>query len=228
MVCLEKLYTIKENTLLRVSPLHQLYNEEVSGLKHQVQNLKADMLLGEKKFKVMKEDLEARLRNAQEEKRETASAFLELKEEINKLQHGGSMDALRESKNSLQYKFSEMQKSVGSMATYLNSLGSEDSQQDTLVRTDLLKTILGTFNKGFKSKARVASTQTDLSLSSHSQVIAQFGLNEYMLPEDRVLGFFRHPFMPFLLQKSEHMASKVRSDEMIDFFEQQLVSCKGE
>lgn len=195
-------------------------------MRQQVRGLREEQAQSERKHRTVKEDLEGRLRNALEEKRATAEAFIELKEEINKLQNGTAMDAMRESKNSLQAKFAEMQKSVGSMTTYLNSLGSENSQQDTLVRTDLLKTILGTFNKGFKSKARVAATQTELSMSSHTHVVAQFGLSEFVFPENRVLGFFRHPLIPFLLQKTDHMVSKVRSDEMIDFFEQQLANCK--
>lgn len=212
IVALDKLFGIKQKQL------ENIFNDEVNNLNNQIYYLKDSLNENEKRFKNMTAYYENRVKRLIEKNRNLGVDIINMRNELEKHKTSIGM-GLKESKETLVGRFEDMHQKMLSLTTTLDLAHEENRQQNQLVQKDLLKSIMGLFNKGFKCNAKQASTQTDLSLCANSLVVYKYGIEETVIPETRALAAFHHPFLSFLVADSD---VKPRIEEQIDFVEQHL------
>lgn len=219
VVSLDKLYGIKERQM------RLIFNDEVQSLNRRLAQSKADLEYHEKKFMDMKGYYEKRLQGLIDKNRRTTEAWNVVKTELQKWKSEVG-EGSHDEKTSILGKFKDMQKNIYNMDNSINQISEENFEQNRMVRKDLLKSVLGLFNKGFRTTSKTIGTQTDLSMSENSATVYKFGLQEYIIPELECLSIFKHPFLPFLYKDPELLQAKVRSDEQIEFIESCLDKSK--
>jgi len=215
VVCLDKLFGIKERQM------RLIFNEEVQTLNHRIRFMESSMKDQENHFNDMRQWYENRLQSVMNRNRFTCEALNSVRQELEKWKSSVG-EGGREDKDSLLGKFKQMQKHLYQMDGSINQVSEENFEQNKMVRTELLKSILGIFNRGFKSMSKSVGTQTDLSLSANSSKAYKFGLQEFIFPEEHCLKYFKHPFLPYLYKDPEQLAAKGRSEDQIQFIEETL------
>lgn len=217
VVALDKLFGIKQQQL------ENLFNDEVNSLNSQIFYLKENLAEQERRFKNMTEYYESRVKRLLEKNRHMGEYQIELRNELEKFK-STTGQGLRESKETLLGRFEDMQHNIMSLATNLGEAAELNHQQNNLVQRELLTSIMGIFNKGFRCNSKTQGTQTDLSMCAKSLVVYKYGIEETVIKETRILPFFQHPFLPFLVPDSDG-AVKPRIEEQIDFIEAHLDKC---
>lgn len=214
IVALDKLFGIKQRQL------ENLFNDKVARLTSQVNSLRDQLLENERRYKSRIDFYENRLKLFLEKKRFQDQMIANLQSELDKFKRTTGQDN-SENKETLLGKFEDMQENLKKMSNHINEAANDNHEQNQLVRRELLHSIMGIFNKGFRCNSKQVGTQTDLSLCSKSAVVYKYGIEETVIPETKILPFFRHPFLPFLVVDSD-AAVKPRIEEQIDFIEQHL------
>lgn len=211
VVALDKLFGIRQKQT-RMKFLNQ-----IDSLKNKIEFLDRDLKEAEEKIARMKIYYDDKIGLLLRKNREITDAFNSVKDEFERWKSSSASDL--EGTESLVSKFTKIQSQMNSMDAQISLIYEENVEQNKLVRSDLLKSIMGLFNKGFRSLARNASTQTDLSLCHNSLSVYKYGIVEHVLPEEKILAAYRHPFLSFLYRDNDGMTTKPRSEELIDFLE---------
>lgn len=78
--------------------------------------------------------------------------------------------------------------------------------------------------KGFKSRARTQSSQTDLSLCQNIGLVHSYGVQEHLVDIGNTVPFYEHPFLAFLRPKEE-CSKKMCISRSVDCLESILDRC---
>lgn len=89
--------------------------------------------------------------------------------------------------------------------------------------------MLGVFMEGlgknFRSRCKEHGTQTDLSMCGYMGVANTYGVQEHPFSESAILRYYKHPFLPYLIQKNAKIKSKIA--ESVEQIENYLESAQG-
>lgn len=211
VVALDKLFSIRQKQT------KMKFLNQISNLQNKLEFLNRDLREAEEKIARMKIYYDDKVGLLLRKNREVTDAFNSVKDEFERWKTSSTGDL--EGTESLVSKFGKIVSHMNTMESQISLIYEENVEQNKLVRSDLLKSIMGLFNKGFRSLARNASTQTDLSLCHNSLSVYKYGIVEHVLPEEKILAAHRHPFLSFLYRENDGMTTKPRSEEIIDFLE---------
>lgn len=214
IISFDKLFGIKEKLI------RQHYTDEVEALRTKVRYMEEDIKGWEQRFYKMESYYEHRVGGLITKNRTLADALLVEREDFEKWRNSGS--AHSKDSDSLVGKCQEMLQNMYSLESSINVGYSENLEQTRIIQTDLLKAIMGLFNKNFKCLTKQTGTQTDLSMCSHSLAVQKYGMQEFIYPEQNILSLYRHPFLSYMFTQNEHLSTKVNTEEQINFIESKL------
>lgn len=216
LVSLDRLTAVKQRQL------EHMFNEDMTEMNNKVKFLSENLKESEKRFQDMSVQYDNKIKGLIHKNTELGNTITDLRSELVKLKIVGSDTGPRENRDTLLGRFEQMTSDIKTMSNKISEATELNHEQNKLVRKDLLTSIMGLFNKGFKCNSKSVSTQTDLSMCSMSQIVYKYGIEETVMPESKIIAAFRHPFLPFLFQTSDSM--KPRMEEQIDFIERNLDS----
>lgn len=219
LIALDRLTAVKQRQL------EHIFNEEMMEMNNKVHFLTENLRESEKRFTDMSTHYDEKVKELIQKNTVLGNTITNMQSEMIKSKNFGIEPRSQKSQATMQSRFEDIHLSIRQVESDINHVNELNQEQNMMVRRDLLTSIMGLFNKGFRCKSKSISTQTDLSMCSMSNVVYKYGIEETVLPEDKILAAFRHPFLPFLFKSSDSL--KPGMEEQINFIERNLDSSKS-
>lgn len=126
----------------------------------------------------------------------------------------------RDPNNSISKRFMDIENSLNKMKRTISNVKKENDSQAINSGKNLLEVLMAGMGKSFKSQLTSSEMQTNVSSGKYAPAIYKYGLQEYQVDEEILLGLNRHSFIPFLItsKKMKHFDF----DEIINFVENKL------
>ena len=101
-----------------------------------------------------------------------------------------------------------MGQNLDQLSRHIEDSMFENRNQSDLLKKNLVRCCMILINKNFRSRIKEVGTQTDISFAANSQVVTKYGLQENIFEIEKIMPYYNHPFLPFLLKDFRFLNKK--------------------
>ena len=226
-LCIEQIWKFLVITVDRLldttqKTLKNEYAERIQKLETEIHGLKTK-IVRQKQIHVKIEDkLKSQMATIKAERNNFESFSYDLRCEIEKVRHKQKLSELSYKKDSTSRTFVEMEQNLDQLSRHIEDSMFENRNQSDLLKKNLVRCCMTLMNKNFRSRIKETGTQTEISFASNSQIVSKYGLQENILEIDKIVPYYNHPFLPFLLKDYKFLNKKHNIQEVIKTVETYL------